>query len=259
MVKVLLASLFLLFLSFFRTDGCVLQGIDRFSSKEALSRSWEAPQYRYLGKGRQSFVFESVDGTHVLKLFNRRWFDPFLSFSVKRKEGRRERTFDAYRLAEEKLSLLTGILYLHLEESKDLPTVSVEGPGHFLCSLDLNQVPFVLQKKGTLLSDQFEEKSYGEQVAAMDLFFRSIEERLKLGIVDLDVDMVVNFGMAGGLPLLIDPGRIFFDATLLRDRHRMEVEIERSCRRFRRFCQKKAPHLLASMDERERAMKERLL
>jgi hypothetical protein len=72
-------------------------------AEKALSQS-----YRYLGKGRQTFVFASADGKWVVKFFNQKYFEiPFWADWVSKeraKRGLRKKFYlESYRIAATEL------------------------------------------------------------------------------------------------------------------------------------------------------------
>jgi hypothetical protein len=175
-----------------------------------------AQEYHYLGHGRQAIVFAG-DGL-VLKFFNRHYFEVpwYLSWksqeSLKRSQ-RRKFFCESYALAGKFWKEETGIVYLHLGKTQHLPSVRLVDKAHRVLMVDLNQVPFVIQKRGEPLYPALQkirqeqgEAAFQEMIA---MFFQMIEDRLSLGIGDKDHDVEHNFGYVDGKILHLDPGRFF--------------------------------------------------
>jgi hypothetical protein len=186
-------------------------------------RSLEGP-FRFLGQGRQSFAFVSANDQWVLKFFNQNYFHLplYASWSSEEKEKREKRkTYykESYLIAEKFLKEETGIIYLHLGKSKEeLPTIELIDSLGFSHTVDLNTVPFVLQKKGTPLYAAIElkirEQKFIEANALIEQFFSLIRHRISQQIGDKDHDVEHNFGVANGKILHLDPGRLYLDPNL---------------------------------------------
>lgn len=173
--------------------------------------------YTYLGKGRQSFVFESADGKTVLKFFNRKYFDvPWYGYFSSRERYKRERRksfySQSYILAEKYLSKESGILYLHLGPTVDLPTVKLIDRAKRVFLVDLNTIPFVLQKKAEPFYSAIvrAQKEQGDEKLKQILvdFLEMISRRISFHLADAEHDVEHNIGFLDGKPLYIDPGRL---------------------------------------------------
>lgn len=226
----LVLALGLSILAVIRTDGfssAKIQG--ELIPGEALPPTEEvtarlSQPYRYLAKGRQCFVFASEDGREVVKLlnYNRFYFPrlPFFKAYAERRRGRFRKTVESLTLAADKLASETGIEYLHLQEGGSLPVLELLGPAGGRRFIDLNKVAFVLQKRmdapvferlSAIANEQGEEGLRRALGAILSL----LQKRCALGIADDDRDIEINFGFLGDDPILIDPGRLFFNQDLL--------------------------------------------
>lgn len=189
--------------------------------------------YRYLGKGRQSFVFESEDGKWVLKFFNQKYFRtpwyaefdwPFFSQQrmreVSKRSQRREFYLNSYSIAARELKEETGIVYLHLAPEKfDLPKVQITDKAGRKFEIDLNKISFVLQKKGVPLYSAFDAAfAQGGEMGLyrfLDLFLDSVALRIAKKIGDADHDVEHNWAVSEGKVFHLDPGRFYIDENLL--------------------------------------------
>jgi hypothetical protein len=207
--------------------------------------------FRYLNQGAQIFAFESEDGKHVLKFFNRDQLKIPKFLSRKNKIRRKEKIRiypESYRLAFENLPEETGLLAVHQGVSEErYPTVEVIDKASRKFSIDLNAVPFVLQKKGkgTLLGELDADKS--KLLTFFDQFLAFHAKRISLRIADGDRDIKRNYCWIGDQFIYIDPARFFYEEDL-RNPERMQLEWWKATYRLRQWLAKYAPEQLAAFD-----------
>jgi hypothetical protein len=187
-------------------------------------------KFYYLGRGLQSFVFESEDRTVVLKLFNNRlqrqifWL-ALLPPSAWRESqlASRRRKLDAalasYRIAFEDLREETALLYLHPGSTAALhrPVILVDKLG-IEHALDLNSCGFLLQKKAQLVFP-FLESLRGAHDAegaqrALSALLSLLRAKFARGIADNDPLIRTNFGFVEGRPVQIDVGPFSKDSSV---------------------------------------------
>lgn len=177
--------------------------------------------FHYLSKGRQCFVFESADGKYVLKFFNQKYLKlPWYSFLVKKEKAKRaqRRHFyeNSYRIAFRELG--DEILYLHLGPSEPLPRVVITDKASRKFTLDLTQIPFVLQKKGiplySALDQIYDQEGLQGLQREIDSFMSAVSIRISKGIADADHDVEHNWGYVDGHIFHLDPGRLYYDDHL---------------------------------------------
>ncbi len=214
----------------------LLFGIDPFSPEalyrqlkhDYVSSSIELNTRRFylIGKGAQFFAFESEDKNSVLKLFKAHHYLPtiskrlhaFFSPSHQRRERWNNKfleTCACYELAFEKLKNETGLIALHFNktEDQDLTVTLVDGIKEF--TVDLNELPFVLQKKAILLPDYLKQlSSKEEQIRAIEAIKQLFAERTKKKITDARQSLRINYGFIDGKVVQIDPGKIYHDEQL---------------------------------------------
>lgn len=207
--------------------------------------------YRYLGKGRQAFVFASQDGRWVLKFFNQKYHQmPIYAAWIEKERLKREKRkqfyLESYQIAIDALKEETGLFYLHFGPSSEvLPSVSLTdrvGREHLV---DLNQIPFVLQKKTNpfypMLNDDFLE-------SGIQQFVSLIGKRISKNIADSDHDVEHNFGIYEGKVIHIDPGRLHIDESL-QEPERLRHEWWSATHRFRKWLEQEHPGSVAFFDE----------
>jgi hypothetical protein len=188
-----------------------------------------ARPFFYLGRGAQAFVFESEDGKFVLKLFRgtpkfhpwKRWLRTTLS-------GKKERTrledkipplFNACQMAYTELRDWTGLVYMHLNPTKDLlPTSRLVSCLRRSTRVDLNQSRFVLQKKGKTIADTFqyaiENNDREKGVRLVRSFASLLQERSRKNISNSDKTLWTNFGFVGETAIEWDFGRYYYNPDL---------------------------------------------
>ncbi len=217
--------------------------------------------YHYLNCGSQSYVFVSEDGKTVLKLFKFQhmrtppWLDPLPSvgkLGEKRAKKREilEKTFNSYSIAYDYLREETGLLYLHLAKTDHLNqklTITDKIGKHH--TLDLDTVPFILQKRGTLAYDAITCWMTKGEIKKAEEGIRNLLKlatyRCQVGIFDKDPDFSTNFGFIGDTPFQIDFGRL----SLSEEEKRPEVyrlEMVRITRDFEAWIAENHPDLLDS-------------
>ncbi|HUD02055.1 MAG TPA: hypothetical protein VMR37_06985 [Rhabdochlamydiaceae bacterium] len=189
--------------------------------------------FHYLGCGNQCFVFASKDGQHVLKFFKYvdyappAWITkvPLLNqvkqFRPKRLHEiawKRKRDFRGYQLAFDHFRTETGLIPLHLHASQNTyPAVTLYDKLNIVHSLDLNNTPFVLQKRATPVYEQF---SSWIKTGDIDKVRQGITDlvslcaqRISKNIFDDDVHFYSNFGFVDAAPIQVDPGHFILSSS----------------------------------------------
>ena len=235
--------------------------------------AWETPAplppildqpFFYLGKGAQSFVFESADREWVIKFYkfpaHLRRFDwmkhPFGDlFSTKNQainahnERRFYRSFNSYFLAFHDLKEETGVTYIHLNPTPHLQkTLHVFDRAGTHFQIPLDRIGFIIQKKGepffprlqTLLS----QNQHTEAKQMISSLFQLIASRCKKGITDLDNMDHNNYGWHKSHAIHLDVGRFVRQEKL-----DYRQEIQRVTDPLKRFLEQKAPELLSYYSE----------
>ncbi len=191
-------------------------------------------RFKYLAKGAQSFVFESEEGEFVVK------------FLRTGKEKKMERLFLACRLAFEDLREETGVIYLHLNWTEGrLPVFRGKDRLGRSFQIPLDQYRFVVQKKGksfegALLEAKGDPEAMGRR---FEQFLDLLENRTAKGIWNKDPSLKRNFGFLEDRAVELDFGSYRRVENLDR-----KNEIERYCRKMRRWLLKNAPESVHSFD-----------
>ncbi len=184
--------------------------------------------FSYLGKGRQSFVFESKDGKYILKFIKCQRINvsnfytdiPLPHFLDKKRKGklyertdRVKRLLTSWSLAKDPLDEQTGILLLHIEPRIELlQTVTLIDKLGFSHTLSIDSVPFILQEKAQqvmpvlkgLLKQNKDKELNTRFTQLIDLFI----QRASLGIINPDSSLLKhgNIGFLKDRAIYIDLG-----------------------------------------------------
>lgn len=248
-----------------RIRGSLAQGTAL--SPDSKSLIFLHQPYYYLAKGRQCFVFESADGQIVIKFLNYsrfslpRWLNmiPLPHFwemwLLNLEEKRRLRfaaTIESFQIAMQNLREETGLIYLHLQEGGELPTLEIRDRAKRLHQIDLNHTAFILQKKATPIYEELDHRYRTGGEAALNegikAFVAFLKKRCSLHLADDDRDVKINFGFYQGDIVLLDPGRLFHDPTLV-NRERFEREIRIGSKRLRQWLNQNHPESVAFLDQ----------
>lgn len=182
----------------------------------------------YIGKGAQSYAFSSEDNQYVLKFFKFKhltphWFvelfppiPPFSTYKAKqaeRKERKLYGVFEGYRLAYAVHKEPSGLIFTHLNTTKDqLPTVTVVDKLGIKRKIELDHVPFLVQKKAkTTRSVLTEALNHGNLIQAqhsIEQIFDLYRSEYAKGIYDKDHGVLHNTGFVGTEPIHLDVGKL---------------------------------------------------
>jgi len=216
-------------------------------------------KFRFLGRGHQVFAFESEDEELVLKFFDRQkledhWY-AHLPFRISKKKDRRlkermEIYPQSYRLAFEWLRKETALLAVHQGSSSMLyPTVELIDSQSRHFQVDLNKVPFILQKKlSSSLPELLEKGKKEDRLASIiDEFLNIHRQRISIQIGDYDRNIRDNYGWNGTHLIYLDPARIYVDKNLT-DPLLCQAEWYRVTDPIQKWLKKNAPQEVASFD-----------
>lgn len=239
------AILFVIFyglgrLYYYTTGGFTLGNI---TYELAYNPRWEIPSlssdkkneidqilnqnFYYLGKGCQSYVFESEDSKYVLKFIKyqrfrpKPWLDyltfiPFMNQHLQDKiETKREKlhgVFTSWKIAYENLQKETGVLYIHLNKSKTLnKTLTLFDKMGFKHTLDLDNYEFLVQLKADMLCSTLNKwMAEGEIESSQELITQLIKRIIseyERGYADNDHALMQNTGVLDLQPVHVDVGQ----------------------------------------------------
>lgn len=184
-------------------------------------------KYRYFGKGGQCYAFFSEDGQYVIKFFKQRvykiplWhhFIPVPYVFNRYKEKKRlkrldkiERDFFSYKTAYEDLPEISGLLYVHLNQTQDLDkTLTIIDLLNIEHRLDLDKFDFILQRRADMiyptLTRLIDEKNKDRSQQIIDQIVDLIVYRCQKGYEDWDPNVRTNCGLLNDRVIKIDVGR----------------------------------------------------
>lgn len=189
-------------------------------------------EFTFLGQGNQSYVFMSHDQKYVIKFFKfghlkpsiwLEWLPDFgflYKYKLKKRKAqidRLTRLYQGHWVAETYNRKNSAILYTHLHATENFinKKLTVKGPFHLNYIIDLDQTPFILQKKGTTtrsaLSRFLKEKDKVKVYTLIDNLFTLYLNEYKKGVYDRDYNAIDNTGLQDGHAFRIDVGKLRFD------------------------------------------------
>jgi hypothetical protein len=226
-------------------DGCYISNfylskwptISPTKKPEGVEEILNQP-FTYLGKGRQFYVYASKDGRWVLKFVKCQrinvpaWYEqfPMPHFLDKNKQMRllakRERVqrlFTSMKLAQNRLSDITGVHYVHLKKTEKAQYVTLSNRLGFSTAVDINKVPFVLQRRAetafSVLEKLYDENNFDLLQTRLKELVHLFNELVSRNVVDIDdgAFMRDNIGFLPDRAVYIDIGT-FVATDLAQDR-----------------------------------------
>lgn len=226
-------------------------------------------EFHYLGKGCQSYVFASEDGNYVIKFLKYKHFNPqkwlnFFSFipSVRDYQLTKQETkqknlhtiFNSWKLAYEDLKDETGLIFVHLNKSKDLnqKIVIVDKIGT-KSVLDSDKYEFLVQKRTKLLSSTLENHMKKNEIdlakKLIDKLFDMLVDEYERGYGDNDHALVQNTGVLLGSPIHIDVGQFIVNENF-KEINMQHQEMFNKTYRFRIWLKKRYPELHVHLSDK---------
>ncbi len=226
-------------------------------------------KFKFLGRGLQSFVFASEDGQYVLKVFNNRYQRKIALFSLlssfpmigpwanQRKTYYQEKlnkTFDSYRIAFNEMKDLTGLIYVHLYETSDLPgRICLVDKLNIVHLLDPNHIGFLIQKKATLVYPTLKEyithsdfRGAEQAISSLiHLFFWKWHHQ----ILDNDPLIRTNYGFINGKAMQIDVGPLSKAAFPQKSKEIYRDEISHITTSLKFWLTENCPRLVPFLDQ----------
>lgn len=225
-------------------------------------------KFSFLGRGLQSFVFASEDGQYVLKVFNNRYpqkisYFSFLSHFPFVGQWAAERaayyqkkwigTFASYQLAFSEMKDQTGLIYVHLNATTDLPkTLTLVDKIHIAHQVDPNQTGFLVQKMAKMvfpalkeyIAHKDDEGAKQALKSLVNLFFW----KWRHAILDNDPLIRTNYGYIDGQAIQIDVGPLS-KATAAPNQEYRDREIHRITESLKFWLTENRPELVPYLDQ----------
>jgi len=260
-----------------QTDGFTVLKI---SSKRPFNQTWTTRQlsgeeqrefemavsqkYSYFGCGGQCFVFFSEDGKYIIKFFKQRRYNqpfylrliPFLSdFKRKKSRGFKEklrREFHSYKMAFEDLKNETGVVFVHLNPTKDLnKSVTIVDPLGCSHQLYLDKFDFIIQKRAEMVEEKIKRLLLEGNYPAIQQSIRSMLDmiltRCKKGYHDTDPNILTNCGFLADQAVKIDIGH-FVPKETMKNSSMYKKALLESALPFREWLGETSPSLVSCFD-----------
>lgn len=237
-------------------------------TEENLSDHILSQKFSYLGKGCQSYVFESEDGKYVLKFFKyqrlkeREWlkkfsFIPFIdAYQLKknrRKCAKREGVFKSWKLAFDHLSQETGVVYVHLNKSDHLRrTVHIVDKVGVSYFLSMDDYEFMIQKKAQMLCDEIDASLKHNNINYVNNLLKTLIDQVlseyRRGFADNDHALMQNTGVFEGEPIHVDVGQFVQNDQVKNPTFYLQ-ELYTKTYKFRLWLREKHPNLCDAFEE----------
>lgn len=248
-----------------------------------LNQEWECTQpfpekilanrFYYLGKGSQSYVFESADHKHVIKFYKYpshlrkiSWlkhplayrFDPKRVKIKEHNEKRLNLSYNSFFLASSVLPVETSVIYAHLNPTHNLNrkiTLVDRLKAEYTISLDC--MGFIIQKKATpiipTLRSLLEKNDLQNGKKVVDGMIDVIVSRCQKGISDLDSMLHDNYGWVDDHAIHIDVGRFVRDENV-KNRDACQKEVIRITQPLSDYLAVHAPELYTHYQQKIKAI-----
>jgi hypothetical protein len=170
--------------------------------------------FRYLGRGRQCFAFESLDGNYVLKLprtdiYQERLI-PFFSRKTVERQEREKFVVESMRISFDELRDETGVLAIHIGITENHGAkIKLRDRLGIPYQIPLEKTTFVLQKKQPILMRCFLEANREKKEEILSAFIDLIVARGQKGIWNKDESFLRNYGYDGKRGYQIDIGSFY--------------------------------------------------
>lgn len=184
--------------------------------------------YFYLGKGAQCYAFASEDGRYVLKFFKFKHLRPSLFIDAlpaigdlkaykEKQTARKQRklfgVFRSYKLAYDVDKSESGLIFIQLnKEGNPQRHVTIVDKIGLKYTLDLKDIPFLLQNKGSTLRVVIDSLLKKGDVETAKMRFGQILDLYSVeyskGIYDHDHGIMQNTGFIGDEPIHLDVGKL---------------------------------------------------
>ncbi len=253
--------------------------LDKIDSKHFFSNHFEVDikenkdldeilnkKYKFLTKGRQSFVFESEDEKYVLKLFRFHRYRPSIFYNlissfnfakryIKKIQDEKNdlyyQTMNSYKLAYEHLKDETATIYVHLNKSDNLNNkLKIEDRFKNTHFINLNEVGFVVQKKAfsfekALLKAKNDKKAFE---VLLNSFFNNLQSIYDKNLLNKDRHVIQNLGVVDENKVIeLDIGRFVLKKDF--DEKKVRKEVYHYTKYLKKWLLKNAPDFIKILDE----------
>ncbi len=185
-------------------------------------------KFTYLGRGTQSYVFESQDQKYVIKFIKmnhltpNKWLKhlpaPLLSNLKYKKVFKREQKlhqlFDSLQYAYREFKDESGLLFIHINRTKNWnKKVTLTGKKGETFTLSLDDIPFIIQEKAELIYRRLfrliKANNNEEAKNCVRALLKLVWTRGCKGLFDHDRSVSNNFGFVNEKPIQFDIGELY--------------------------------------------------
>lgn len=226
-------------------------------------------EFSYLGRGGQTFVFESADKKYVLKFIRyHKYKVPFTGeireylnlisksyqTTMDAKKNRYNLVMKSYKIAYSFLPEVTLVEYVHLNQTDFLnKKIVVKDKSSRKHVVDLDKVAFIIQRKvnglDKVIQSSVKNNEKDEVCKLIDSFFDCITFLAKNNIVNRDYpNMLRNSGVLGQKYIMTDVGSFFLVPENRRDY--LQHQFSNFTDTFRSYIKESAPEHLSFYDNR---------
>lgn len=186
-------------------------------------RSIVSQPFTYLTEGPDSYIFVSQDQKNVIKFFKMRrmtpkywlnyiplpWLEKKRLSKIEERERVRHECFGGLKIAFEKFRYQTGIVFLHLFRTQYLKMkIAVQDSQKKWHEIALDQVPFLVQKKVTMLPDDIGQlmKEGKEETAIRHLcqLLELVKTTCQKGYVPVSEEIEIDYGFLEDRPFYVE-------------------------------------------------------
>lgn len=264
------------------TDGFQLSNIERTvqfdepwslrqatRAEAALLDNLSKQTFTYLGKGCQSYVFESADGLYVLKFVKHQrfrtkpwldmlafipYFDSYRNERLDHKKDKLSKLLVGWQTAYNQLPKETGVAFVHLNEQDPLPyNVKIVDKMGYSYTIPLQSTQFMVQRKVEMLCPYLERLIVNGQKTEAQIFLDRILSMISgfymKGFADYDYAIMQNTGVYDGYPVPFDVGQLVRDDTASQEAHYKQALFNKTYR-FKVWLGEKSPELREYLEKR---------
>ncbi len=229
-------------------------------------------EFNYLGSGAEVYAFQSVDGRYVIKFFKMKHLIPktwlkwvplpglekYRSNKIDKRISRQNELFSSYKLAYDDLREETGLIYIHLNKSKDLKMkIRILDRMRKSYVVNLDHYEFVIQRKSQLVHDRITAlMQKGNREGALEAIhnlLKAVVSQCKQGYIDRDSGISHNYGFLDDKVIHFDVGRIMRDENAQNPTH-YQREILRVGKKIELWLNLEYPALVPDLEEAINAM-----
>ncbi len=248
-----------------------------YEEKERLTKEILCQTFYYMGSGSQCYTFVSQDDKYVLKFFKmhkilpKNWlmdfpfslFEKYRLENVEKRQDVFETFFKSFKDAYEHLKEESGLIYVHLNKTRDLKKkVVLIGYGGKKFFVDLDSKEFIVQLKAERICEyllDLKDKDKEEELhRVVNSFLEIIARRCQRGIGDQNIGNRNNFGFVNGRVIFVDCSHFFVDTSLKYSQH-LQTEILRATEKMSQWAEQFYPDLSIILQEEAQAVIDKYL